>query len=368
MVNVAVFNLKDLGKYLLRFLALVLLIMLVTKGYHYLEQKSFTVSLDKTIPAMQYMGKEEGASIDFGEQEELKTSSFIEYILNTQLAMNKHIVAKLPEQTEDIEVEQEVEETISEDVDTKVVQDNNIQTTYTNKYKSVEIKNSSKYALTDEILTPDIELTNKRNILIFHTHTCESYTPSERFSYTMTGSYRTTDLNYSVSRVGDELENYLSKCGYQVTHDKTINDYPAYTGSYNRSLEAVNKDLETQKDTEIVFDLHRDAVGSKNDYAPTVKIGDEYAAQIMFVIGTDGGGLTHPNWQQNLKFAIKVQEKANELYPGLFRPIILRNSRYNQHVTKAATIIEVGATGNTLEQCLTSMKYFSHILDEVLKE
>ena len=87
----------------------------------------------------------------------------------------------------------------------------------------------------------------------------------------------------------------------------------------------------------------------------------------MFVIGTDGGGLEHPNWQQNLKFAVKVQEKANQLYPGLFRPILLRNSRYNQQLGKAACIIEVGATGNTLEQAMGSMKYLSKILDEVLK-
>ena len=87
----------------------------------------------------------------------------------------------------------------------------------------------------------------------------------------------------------------------------------------------------------------------------------------MFVIGTDGGGLEHPNWNQNLKFAIKVQEKANELYPGLFKPIILRNSRYNQHLTKAACIIEVGATGNTMEQCLGSMKYLAKVMSEVMK-
>ena len=107
-------------------------------------------------------------------------------------------------------------------------------------------------------------------------------------------------------------------------------------------------------------------MGSNSNYAPTVKIGEEYAAQLMFVIGTDGGGLNHPNWQQNLKFAVKIQQKANELYPGLFRPIILRNSRYNQHMASAACIIEVGATGNTLEQCITSMKYLAQIFDEVL--
>ena len=82
----------------------------------------------------------------------------------------------------------------------------------------------------------------------------------------------------------------------------------------------------------------------------------------MFVMGTNGGGLYHPNWQTNLKWAVSIQKKANEIYPGLFKPIIVRNSRYNQHLGKAACIIEVGSTGNTLEQCLNSMKYLSNIL------
>lgn len=108
-------------------------------------------------------------------------------------------------------------------------------------------------------------------------------------------------------------------------------------------------------------------MGSNENYAPTVKIGDDYCAQLMFVMGSDGGGLSHTNWSSNLKFAMKIQEKANELYPGLFKPIILRNSRYNQHLGKAACIIEVGATGNTLEQTLTSMKYLSKVMYEALK-
>ena len=84
----------------------------------------------------------------------------------------------------------------------------------------------------------------------------------------------------------------------------------------------------------------------------------------MFVIGTNGGGLYHPNWQSNLKFAIQLQQKANELYPGLFKPMIVRNSRYNQHLGSAACIIEVGATGNTLEQCMISMKYLAKVLEQ----
>ena len=181
----------------------------------------------------------------------------------------------------------------------------------------------------------------------------------------MTGTFRTTDLNYSVARVGSELEGFLKSYGFTVIHDTTYHDYPAYSGSYDRSYETVKNDLANSNGTEIVFDIHRDAIGDST-YAPTVKIGDEYAAQLMFVIGTNGGGLEHPNWTENLKLAVKIQLKANEKYPGLFKPIILRNSRYNQNLAKGASIIEVGATGNTLEQSITSMKYLADVLNDVL--
>lgn len=186
------------------------------------------------------------------------------------------------------------------------------------------------------------------------------------YEYEATGNYRTTDLNYSVARVGNELTNYLKEKGFNVTHNTTYHDYPAYSGSYARSLNTLEGLLEG-KNTQLVFDLHRDAVGSSNEYAPTIKINDNYVAQIMFVIGTNGGGLEHPNWVQNLKMAVKIQEKANEMYPGLFRPIIIRNSRYNQHLTNGSSIIEVGATGNTMEQCILSMQCLSNVLAEVCK-
>lgn len=186
------------------------------------------------------------------------------------------------------------------------------------------------------------------------------------YEYDATGNYRTTDLNYSVARVGTELTNYLKEKGFNVTHNTTYHDYPAYSGSYARSLNTLEGLLEG-KNTQLVFDLHRDAVGSSNEYAPTIKINDNYVAQIMFVIGTNGGGLEHPNWVQNLKIAVKIQEKANEMYPGLFRPIIIRNSRYNQHLTNGSSIIEVGATGNTMEQCILSMQCLSNVLAEVCK-
>lgn len=305
--------------------------------------------------------------------EEDKTT-FSDRILDIELARVQPMDIRKEEKIEK-EEPQEVEQTQQEistvetnvaiDVATEIVTQNPISENCNVELNGVKIKNETSFEINDAIMNTELNI-NKNNILIFHTHTCESYTPTEQYNYQQTGNFRTTDLNFSVARVGDELTNYLIGYGFNVVHDKTYHDYPAYTGSYTRSKATVENILQSNP-TDIIIDLHRDAIGSKSNYDPSVKIGDDVAAQLMFVIGTNGGGLYHPNWQTNLKFAIELQQKANEMYPGLFKTMIVRNSRYNQHLGKAATIIEVGSTGNTLEQCMNSMKYLSKVLDEYRK-
>lgn len=269
-----------------------------------------------------------------------------------------------------VESKEQVEQIIETNLEVKettVIEEKNINATYTQEFNGIKVNNQTDFDITSILEKPLYTFTNPDKVLIYHTHTCESYTSTEQYNYTMTDSYRTTDLNYTVSRVGDELGKELEKRGFKVVHDKSYHDYPSYSGSYGRSLKTLQNMLASNSDAEITIDLHRDAVGSMNDYAPRVQIGDEVCAQIMFVVGTNGSGLQHDNWQENFKYAIKVQEKANELYPGLFRPIILRDARYNQQLTTASTIIEVGATGNTLEECLNSMKYLAEVLEEVTR-
>ena len=301
--------------------------------------------------------------------------SLAEKILNIELAQIDTIKKEEEPQLDDIKTDEIKEEkkqeqepvtpTVATDVTTEIVTKNPITESFNSEINGVKIKNETSFEINESILNVELNI-NKSNILIFHTHTCESYTPTEQYNYQQTGNFRTTDLNYTVARVGDELANYLMGYGFNVVHNKTYHDYPAYTGSYTRSKNTVEGILQSNP-TDIIIDLHRDAIGSKSNYDPSVKIGDDVAAQLMFVIGTNGGGLYHPNWQFNLKFAIEFQQKANEMYPGLFKTMIVRNSRYNQHMGKAATIIEVGSTGNTLEQCMTSMKYLSKVLEEYRK-
>ena len=379
MFNVTIINIKDIIKYLVSITLVIILLFILTRYFSGVKDNNdfklllndklslilnnnYTICLDTTIPCIKNVNKEINK---IAEEDDQVESGYLKKLLGvelSQLELEKKTMKNLEESTEVAKQEKEDAKT---DVNTEVITEKPLANKFTNQYNDVKIKNETNYELTEDMLKPDIDIDTK-NILIFHTHTCESYTASDKYQYEPTVTYRTTDLNYTVAKVGEELTDYLQKYGYNVTHDTTYHDYPAYTGSYNRSLSTVENLLKTNK-SDIIIDLHRDAIGSNSDYAPTVKIGEDKAAQLMFVIGSNGGGLWHPNWNQNLKFAIKVQNKAQEMYPDLFKPIILRNSRYNQHLGKAANIIEVGATGNTLEQCLTSMKYLSKVFSEVLK-
>ena len=403
MFNVTILKMRDLIKYFIGLLTTIIVVVVVSKFFSkddknnsenkivnevknsisMLSEQSFLGCFEQSVPTMANLNEEYSK---VAKEDDHSREDILQGVLETQISSIKGMensanVANNQDSKNlqddgtsgNVESSNQVQEVTNQNtevaeagVKTEVITNNPITESYNVEYGKVKIKNGTDYTLTQEMLTPDITIENK-NIVLFHTHSCESYTSSEAYPYTPTGNYRTTDLNFTVTRVGTELETQLKQYNYNVVHSTDYHDYPAYNGSYTRSLKTVQNILQTTS-ADIIIDVHRDAIGSRSDYAPTVKIGDtDEAAQLMFVIGTNAGGLWHPNWNQNLKFAIKIQEKAEEMYPGLFKPIMLTESRYNQHTGKYASIIEVGATGNTLEQCLTSMKYLAKVMNEVIQ-
>ena len=389
-MNVTVINIKEIFKYLfLIILSLFIFVNLLNINntrkkeinnlqsnlyisLENIEEKNLIRNIDTIIPLVKTSFKNDESN-DEKQQMELRVlSKELNIINNIKLAKNKKNNENNREDQSSVyneianDPQEEIIELAQTGVTTQVIDENNITPSYTNNYESIKIKNQTDYDLSEIIKNASYEFKNTKKIAIYHTHTTESYSQSEKYKYAMTGDFRTTDLNYTVAKVGDELDKQLTQYGYQIVHDKTYHDYPSYNGSYGRSLTTLQNILKENPDVEVAIDLHRDAVGSNGTYGPRVKIGDEYCAQLMFVIGTDGSGLLHPKWKQNLQYAMKVQQKANELYPGLFRPINLRTSRFNQHLTTATTIIEVGATGNTLDECISSMKYLAKVLSQVV--
>ena len=239
--------------------------------------------------------------------------------------------------------------------------------------KGVLVKNETNYEFDPSKLIDEPLKFNFKgdgpHILIVHSHASESYTATKKNYYLPTDPDRTENKSYNVVRVGSEIANVLKSRGINVLHDTTLHDYPSYNGSYKRSLETVEKYLKKYPSIKIVLDIHRDAM-VKDDGTKiklVTEINGKKAAQIMLLTGSDQGGLKHPNWRENLKFAIKLQEKFNYMYPTLARPVSFTKERYNTHTTYASIIVEVGTTGNTLEEALISANCIGNVVAEFVK-
>lgn len=281
MINLTVVNLKDIIKNLVKFIAIIIFVILCTRFFNLLksidikenienkfkelEGKTFFECINENI-SLYVNGDKDEQTKEISDWN-IKFSFFKAYdeIIENELSLGKYVQTltenkkasvKSDKSNEDIE---KIVVAQKENAATEVVEKNNKQDTYNETYNGVKIKNESKYKLTEEDLKTDVDFKNKKEIVIYHTHTCESYTPTEKYTYKATGNYRTTDLNYSVAKVGTILSKYLNKYGYKVTHNKTYHDYPKYNGSYNRALNTITKIMKTSK-ASLVIDLHRDAL------------------------------------------------------------------------------------------------------------
>ena len=198
-------------------------------------------------------------------------------------------------------------------------------------------------------------------ILILHTHTTEAYTKGKKDTYKETDTARTTDNDYNMVRVGEEMKDVFEEMGLSVVHDKTKYDYPSYNGSYSRALTGIQKMLKKYPTIQVVLDVHRDAIiGSDGtSYAKKTEIDGEEVAQVMLVVGTNDMGLTHPNWKDHLTLAVQIQKNMLAIDGDLPRPIDLRRQRFNEHATPGSLLVEVGTSGNTLKQALAGARLFA---------
>ena len=227
----------------------------------------------------------------------------------------------------------------------------------------VYINNASACALDAAMLTGDFAAkcgADGPQVLIVHTHGTEAYTMPAGEAYAPSDDHRTLEENKNMLRVGDEIAQVLTDMGLETLHDRGLYDYPNYSGAYNRSLAAVEEWREKYPSIVYVLDVHRDAVsdGAGNEYK-LLCAENANAAQLEMVLGTSGGGAEHPQWRENLKLACAVQETLLGEYPTLMRPIVLRNSRYNQQVTPGALLVEVGTAGNSLDEAIEAGRLFA---------
>lgn len=202
---------------------------------------------------------------------------------------------------------------------------------------------------------------NEPLVLILHTHTTEAYIDEDTYYYNpkkAVAETRSRNDDENVIAVGKVVKDVLEGMGIGVLHVTDYHDVYVFNESYSHSYESAKKYLETYPSIKYVIDLHRDSVIHTNGIKvqPVAEIDGRRAAQVMFVIGSNGNGLKHDNWEKNLTLAVKLQERLVKEYPDLTRPLNIRSGRFNQQLSTGMLLWEMGSCGNTLEQAKYSAR------------
>ena len=241
----------------------------------------------------------------------------------------------------------------------------------------ISLKNSTQYSneeiakLLDTTMKMRFKETDEPQFLIYHTHATECFNPRDGEFYDSRYNWRSRDNTINMVSVGDAALNELKKAGIPYIHDTSQHDYPSYNGSYKNSFNSVSKILSENKEIKVALDLHRDAIekDSGEITKPVLILEDgTKLAQVMIIANCDDGSGLIPNWRENFRFAKELYIALEDVCPGICRPILLANRKYNQQLSTGALLIEVGGHGNTVPEVQRSGKVLGLALKEIYEK
>ncbi len=273
-----------------------------------------------------------------------------------------------------VQTSEQAQQTDAEAIKGQIINQHNSPYAAADSYSGVYLKNNTSLKINiknylEAKLSFKIMKNNEPQVLILHTHATETFKTDNEAYFTEDFSSRSLNNGQNMVSIGKIVAEKLNTAGIKTLHDTTLHDYPSYSKSYSRSAETVNSYIKKYPSIKVVLDLHRDAVSKDNGdkVKLTTEIGGKTAAQVMLVMGSQSGGVTNfPNWEENFKLAVKLQQVIEKNYPTLARPLMLMSKNYNQSLTTGSLLIEFGTDVNTLEEVHYSAQMVGDCLVELL--
>jgi hypothetical protein len=203
MFNVTIIKLRDIIKFIIVSILIYVLIKFMINNVTIKNILNKPISINTSdfvqfsINCESNLIKNISNQENFAEQTEDIEEDFDTLALKSILKIGTSVFASEENDGQDNEIKStaETEEQASEttnqddlqetttDLTTEVVTANPIAENYNKEYNGIKIKNETSFELTDDILNTESLDIDTNNIIIFHTHTCESYTPSENSNY-----------------------------------------------------------------------------------------------------------------------------------------------------------------------------------------
>ena len=206
-----------------------------------------------------------------------------------------------------------------------------------------------------DITTPMVE---EPLVLVLHTHTSEGYLAdvSTYFEGDIGEITYTKNEEQNMLAVGQAFVLALKQNGITAIHCTVMHDESGLSGSYERAAASIQFFLEHYPSIRYVVDLHRDAIlTSEGEYVrAATEMDGKSVAQILPVVGSNAGGWKHDGWEGNLALALQLREMLNQNNTALCRPVMLRNSTYNQEMAPYAILLEIGTGANSIDEAIAA--------------
>jgi len=199
-------------------------------------------------------------------------------------------------------------------------------------------------------------------IYLYNSHPTEEYAPSSALEYS---------INPTVIINNYILEDVFNKKGYKtIVEEKSVTDILNnnnwnYASSYKASRILLEDAKLQNPSLKYFIDIHRDSLSKEKT---TVKIDNKEYAKMIFLLGVE-----NKNYEENLEFIEKINNKINEKYQGLSKGIYKKggvgvNGIYNQDFSNRTILIEIGGYENSIVEVLNTSLAFSECFIEVLNE
>ncbi len=191
------------------------------------------------------------------------------------------------------------------------------------------------------------EVKGRGPIAIYHTHSDESYVPTDGKS-SQKGSG-------GIIKVGEALAKAFERNGVPVVHDKSAHD-PHDALAYDRSRRTAAQLLKQRP--ACILDIHRDAV-PREEYSKIIN--GKGVTKVQLVVGRE-----NPNFQANNDFAKQVKAIVDQKHPGFIKGIFYGTGKYNQDLGPRTLLLEFGAHTNNRESAERGAAIFADAASSVL--
>jgi len=185
-----------------------------------------------------------------------------------------------------------------------------------------------------------------RKVGIYHTHSDESYVPTE-------GTESDPSGHGGVYNVGAALGGSLQDNGLEAVQS-SASHLPHDSGAYDRSRRTASS---LMRGAAAVFDVHRDSAPAE---AYLGRVGRREVTQVLIVVGR-----ANPQAEANMEFAKAIKAAADRQAPGLIRGILTTGGKFNQDLSPRALLFEFGAT-NKREDAEEAAVLLGGIIPDVL--